>query len=111
MIRRRGENISAFEVEKILSGYKGVADCVVVGVSSSFGDQDVKAVVVPAQGALIDPVVLYEYALSEMARYMVPRYIEVLDSLPYNDVGKLARQDLENIAPPVWDAESSGKER
>ena len=85
-IRRRGENISSFEVERVLSGHPAVAEAAVVGVEAAdWGEQDVLAVVVPGPGAQIDPAELTEFAARALPAFMVPRYVRVVASLPKSE--------------------------
>ena len=108
-IRRRGENISAQEVERILSQHPGLAECAVLGVPSPLGEEDVKAVVVPKDGAEADPVDLHAFCAARMAKFMVPRYIEVRRApLPRSDIGKVQNEFLQQLGPEIWDAEREG---
>ena len=80
-LRRRGENISAHEVESLLSQFPGVREVVVVGVPAELGEEDVKAFVIP-EGAPFDPVDLVTWCLERMATFKVPRYVEFVDEFP-----------------------------
>ncbi|HSK49325.1 MAG TPA: AMP-binding protein [Solirubrobacterales bacterium] len=104
-IRHRGENISSWELESLLASAPGVAEACAVGVPSPLGEEDVKAVVVPAEGAGVDPAELWQWCRGRMAAFMVPRYIEVAASLPRADTGKVMKEQLRGLGPDVWDAE------
>jgi crotonobetaine/carnitine-CoA ligase len=104
-IRRRGENISSWEVEQILRAYPGVHDCAVVGVPSPLGEEDVKAVVTPQTGHSLAPGDIHAFCARHMARFMVPRYIEIRSVLPYSEVGKVEKERLRQITGQIWDAE------
>ena len=54
-IRRRGENLSAWELQRLIEEHPDVAEAFVLGVPSRMGEEDVKAVVVPSGGARLDP--------------------------------------------------------
>jgi long-chain acyl-CoA synthetase len=82
-----------------------VHECAVVGVPDQLTGEAVKAVVVAKTGMTIDPRALHAFASERMARFMVPRYIEMRDVLPYTDVGKVKRDTLRDIGPAVWDSE------
>jgi crotonobetaine/carnitine-CoA ligase len=85
-IRRRGENISSFEVERVLSEHPAVAEAAVVGVESAdWGEQDVLAAVVPKAAGRIDPAELTEFAARALPAFMVPRYVRVVASLPKSE--------------------------
>src|SRR5687767_4216563 len=71
-IRRRGENISSFEVEAYVNGHPEVAECAAVGVPSEFGEDEVKVCVVRAEGSDVTPEALIEFLAPDMPRFMVP---------------------------------------
>ena len=106
-IRRRGENVSVVEVEEILTAHPDVAECVAIGVPAAVGDEDVKVAVVPLPGASLDPAEVHSFCNGRMARFMVPRYIEVRDSLPYTELAKVKREELGGTGPGVWDADGA----
>jgi crotonobetaine/carnitine-CoA ligase len=107
-IRRRGENVSAWEVEKIVASHPAVESCIAFGVPSPLGEEDVKILVSVKYGSQLIPVDLHEYCVREMARFMVPRYIEVVPSLPHTGVGKVDRQAARQMQGDLWDAEAEG---
>jgi crotonobetaine/carnitine-CoA ligase len=80
-LRRRGENISAYEVENILTRHPKVREVVVVGVPAELGEEDVKACIIP-EGPAFDPVDLIEWSIGQMALFKVPRYVEFMDDFP-----------------------------
>jgi crotonobetaine/carnitine-CoA ligase len=103
-IRRGGENISASEVEQVFLEHPDIVACAAVGVADNIMGEEVKIVVVARVGAPIDAAGLHTYARAHMASFMVPRYIEIADGLPYTDVGKLKREDLSASVHAAWDA-------
>ncbi|MFN7056487.1 class I adenylate-forming enzyme family protein [Hyphomonas sp.] len=105
-IRRRGENVSVAELEALLIEAEGVAECVVVGVPSNLGEDDIKAVLVAHSGCVPDAAALHRWARARMAGFMVPRYYEYVSELPRTDLGKVALADLKTLSDSVWDAES-----
>ena len=106
-IRRRGENISSFEIEHTLSSHPAVHECVAVGVPSNVGEEDVKIIVVPVTGATLEPMTLRTWCVGRMAAYMVPRYIELVDSLPREQTGKVQKQRLIEISSNTFDSEKA----
>jgi carnitine-CoA ligase len=110
-IRRRGENISSFEVEACINAHPAVAESAAVAVSSEFGEDDVKGVVVLRSGAQLEPADLIRWLIPRMPRFMIPRYLEFADALPKTEATlrtqkvKL-RADLVN--PRTWDREKAG---
>ena len=110
-LRRRGENVSSFEVEAMVNEHPDVAESAAIGVEVSPGEQEIKICVVNAPGSAIDPVALIEYLVPKMPRFMVPRFVEVVDALPKTEAtmriqkAKL-REDPLNDA--TWDREAAG---
>ena len=108
-LRRRGENVSAWELQRLLEEHPSVGQAFVLPVPSELGEDDIKAVVVPAAGSDIDPDTLHGWCLEHMARFMVPRFIEVRPSIPHISVGKVKKDELTGTGPGVWDAERGTK--
>jgi len=107
-IRRRGENISSFEVENHLIEHPEVADCAAVGVRTRHGDEEVLAVLVVRDQAAFDPAELIAYLEPRMPRYMIPRYIRVVEDLPRNETtARVRKQHLrdEGVTATTWDRE------
>ena len=111
-IRRRGENISSFEVEQVLNGHPAVAESAVVGirVEGAGGEEEVKALLIPAPGQKIDNVALLDYCAEHMPRFAVPRYLEWIDALAKTATGKIQKQELRDagVTAATWDRESVG---
>jgi crotonobetaine/carnitine-CoA ligase len=110
-IRRRGENISAQEVEAAIVAHPGVADCAVIGIESELGEQDVAAFVVRKDPGLDERAVI-EHAAENMAYYMVPRYVCFLEQLPQTESFKIKKYELAERADShpeqLWDREAAG---
>jgi crotonobetaine/carnitine-CoA ligase len=109
-IRRRGENISSFEVEAYVTRHPAVAECAALAVPSEHSEDEVKVVVVPAAGATVDPAELIEFLIPVMPRFMIPRYIEVAEALPKTPTLRVRKVELRNQAlnPSTWDREAAG---
>lgn len=110
-IRRRGENISSYEVEQVLNAHPSVAESAVVGVrvAGAGGEEEVKACVVP-RGDAPDPVALLDWCVPRMPRFAVPRFIEFLPALDKTATGKIRKPELRNagVTGATWDRESVG---
>jgi crotonobetaine/carnitine-CoA ligase len=89
-IRRRGESISALEIETILGKHPEIREIAVVGVPSELGEEDIKAFIVPA-GDPPDPAIMCDWALERMAAFKVPRYFEFVDEFPRSS----AKQEIQ----------------
>jgi carnitine-CoA ligase len=111
-IRRRGENISSFEIEQVLNAHPSVAESAVVGVrmAGAGGEDEVKACVVAAPGVTLDPVALLDWCTPRMPHFAVPRFVEVVADLAKTPTGKLQKTALRQagITAATWDRESIG---
>ncbi len=111
-IRRRGENISAFEVEQIIATHPEVADAAVFPVATQTNDEEVGAVVVRRSGSAVSEQDLVAHCQRNMAYFMVPRFIQFRDALPTTVNQKVEkfklRQELERDLSKAWDREASG---
>ena len=99
VIRRRGENISSFEVETEVLSHPLVKEAAAVAVQNpdleeSAGDEEVKVAVVLEDGASLDPGELVDYLAARMPRHWVPRYVEFLPELPRTESHKLKKAEL-----------------
>ena len=81
-LRRRGENISAYEVERVVAQFPGIVEAVVVGVPSELGEEDVKAFLIPEPGATVDFPALVRWCEARLAYFKVPRFLETVGDLP-----------------------------
>lgn len=109
-IRRRGENISSFEVENDVTAHPDVREAAVIGVPSEYSEDEVMAVIAPVPGAQIDLVSLMEFLVARMPYFMVPRYVRVMEELPKTPTAKVMKAELrtEGITPDTWDREAAG---
>jgi crotonobetaine/carnitine-CoA ligase len=93
MIKRRGENVSATEVETNLARHPTVADVAVVPYAAT-GDEEVRAFVVAQPSQAVDPGALVRWLGERVAHFMVPRYVDVVAELPRNALGKVEKFKL-----------------
>ena len=109
-IRRRGENISSFEVEAEIIAFPDVREAAVVAVPSELGEDEVLAVVAPAPGRTVDPAALIEFLRDRLAYFMIPRYVRVLPELPKTPSAKVLKTELRSagLTPDTWDRERAG---
>ena len=109
-IRRRGENISSFEVEVEICAHDCVREVAVIGVPSEVSEDDVMAIVAPVPGREIDPVALFEFARERLPYFMVPRYLRVLGELPKTPSAKVMKAELraQGVTADTWDCERAG---
>ena len=109
-IRRRGENISSFEVERLINKHPAVAESAVVALPSELGEDEVKAVVVLKAGQIVAPLELLEFCVATMPYFMVPRFIAFRQALPRTPTQKVQKHELrkEGRTPDLWDRETAG---
>ncbi len=109
-IRRRGENISAFEVEKIVNQHESVLESAAIAVPSELSEDDLKIVVVLKEGEHIRPEDLLRFCEERMAYFMVPRYVEFRNSLPKTPTQRVEKYKLQSEGhnPETWDREKAG---
>ncbi|KAB2810910.1 ATP-dependent acyl-CoA ligase [Pimelobacter simplex] len=93
-IRRRGENISSFEVENEIVAHPSVAEVAIVATPSPDGEDEVLAVIAPAPGRSVDVAELIEFIRPRMAHFMVPRFYRLLDELPKTPTSKVQKHAL-----------------
>jgi len=106
-IRRRGENISSFEVEAEVVAYAAVREAAAYGVSSEIGEEDVMIAVAPVEGAVIEPKDLIVFLADRLPYFMIPRYVRVMNELPKTPTSKVLKHVLrsEAVTADSWDRE------
>ncbi|MGE0782958.1 MAG: AMP-binding protein [Mycolicibacterium sp.] len=109
-IRRRGENISSFEVEAEVLAHDDVAEVAAVAVPSDHGEDEIKIWVTCKPGRTLTPEVLLDFLIPRMARFMVPRYIEFVDELPKTPTAKVRKVELRErgLTADTFDRERAG---
>jgi crotonobetaine/carnitine-CoA ligase len=109
-IRRRGENVSAWEVEQVLLQHGSLAAVAVIPVPSELGEDDVMACVVPRDGRRVDPVELLRFCEPRLSYFAIPRYVDVVGELPLTENGKVRKFVLRErgLTPTTWDREAAG---
>ncbi|MGK0491952.1 MAG: crotonobetaine/carnitine-CoA ligase [Sphingomonas echinoides] len=109
-IRRRGENISSFEVEVEVCAHPDVREAAAIAVPSEYSEDEVMVVVAPVPGRTITHEDLAAFLIRQMPYFMVPRYIRIMDELPKTPSAKVLKVDLrqEGITHDTWDREKAG---
>lgn len=95
-----GFNVYPAEVESVLGAQPGVSEAAVIGVDDEESGEAVFAYVVPAPGAALDPQTLLDGAAVSLARFKLPRRIEVVDALPHTVTGKVMKWRLRSERAP-----------
>lgn len=94
-IRRRGENISAYEVETLAESHPDIVESAAFGIPSEFTEEDIMVVALRRDGSTLTAQALLAHFQANAPRHMVPRYIEITDlPLPRTPTEKIARSVL-----------------
>jgi crotonobetaine/carnitine-CoA ligase len=109
-MRRRGENVSSFEVEQAILTHPAVVEAAAIGVPSDLGEDEIMACLVLRPDAAWDPVPLMEHCSQKLPYFAIPRYVRVMRSLPKNSLGRVTKEDLrrDGVTADTWDCETSG---
>jgi crotonobetaine/carnitine-CoA ligase len=109
-LRRRGENVSAYEVERALEMHGGVQLAAVVAAPSQLSEDEIVAVIVRKPGATPEPAEIFAHADKSLPSFMVPRFIAFVDELPETATGKISKDGLgaRVMLGEVWDSEKAG---
>jgi carnitine-CoA ligase len=109
-LRRRGENISSVEVEQAVMGHPAILEAAAVGIPSDLGEDDILVVVALNNGATVNFADLLDFCAARMPYFCVPRYLEVLDEIPKNVIGRVRKDVLRNrgLGVDAWDREAHG---
>lgn len=108
-IRRRGENISSFEVEQELLAHPSVREAAAVAVPSEHGEDEVLAILAPQPGERIDPAAILADLRLRLPHFMLPRYIRIIPELPKTSTAKVEKHVLraEGLTRETWDREAA----
>jgi crotonobetaine/carnitine-CoA ligase len=106
-IRRRGENISAFEIEEVVQAHPAILEAAAFGLPSEMTEEDVMLCAVLRPAAALSPQELVTWCETRMARHMVPRFVEFVDALPRTPTEKVEKYRLRDrgVTPATWDRE------
>ncbi len=111
-LRRRGENISSFELEKSFQLHPDITDVAVHAVFSELGEDDVKVTCTLHENATVTEEALCRWSLDHVPYFAIPRYIEFRSDLPRSPTGKVLKYQLreEGCTPTTWDREKANFE-
>jgi len=109
-IRRRGENISSFEIERAVNAHPKVLESAAISVKSELSEDEVKIAVVLRKGEGLAPEELLAFCEERMPYFAVPRYVEFVESLPKTANEKIQKSKLREagITAGTWDREKAG---
>lgn len=109
-IRRRGENISSFEVEAEIARHPNVAEVAVIAARDEIGEEEVMAVMILRDPDRHDPAEMAGFLHGRLPHFMVPRYLRVVSELPRTPTQKVQKHVLrdQGITRDTWDREAAG---
>ncbi|MHA1148293.1 MAG: AMP-binding protein [Promethearchaeota archaeon] len=108
-IRRRGENIASYSIEKVIMQNEKIMECAAYGVKTDIGEDEIMLSLVLKPGKTIKPEEIIEFCTGRMADFMIPRYIDIVDELPKNEVHRILKRELKaaGVTETTWDREQS----
>ncbi|WP_158890782.1 AMP-binding protein [Amycolatopsis anabasis] len=106
-IRRRGENVSAWEVECAANKHEDVREAAAIGVPSELGEEDLALLVVAQDAGVVDPAALRDFLAADLPKHAVPRFIEVVEELPKTPTQRVNKDEVRarGITEAAWDGE------
>ncbi len=106
-MRRRGENVSAYEVEHAILKHPNIIECAVYAVPSELAEDDIMASIVPLEGKKVEPKELLEFLQDKLAKFAIPRYVRIVDKLPKTGTERVIKKLLEKdgVTEDTYDAE------
>ena len=109
-IRRRGENISSFEVELLVAKHPAISEAIAVAAASDVGEDEVRVLVILRQGHTIEHADLLKHCTKHMPYFMVPRYIDIVDDVPRTSTAKVEKYRIRalGLTASTWDREAHG---
>lgn len=93
-IRRRGENISAWEIEHVVDAMPEVEECAVVGVPADTGEEEIKLFVKPVEGATLEPERVFRWCEERLAPFQVPLYLEQVAGFEKTGTQRIRKETL-----------------
>lgn len=109
-IRRGGENVTPYEIEKTLTEHPAVAEAAAVGVPDPILGEEIKAYIVLREGYSVEPRVLIERCQEKLPRFMIPRYLEFVSRLPKTPSEKVQKVTLKSWGiGSAWDRLTAGE--
>lgn len=107
-VRRRGENVSMFELETAIVTCSGIHEAAVVGVPSSSSEDDILTYLVPEEGYDLSPEYIFDFFRTHLPYYAIPRYVSLVTTLPKNAMGRVMKHELPGLDGSQWDFEALG---
>ncbi|MCC8962511.1 ATP-dependent acyl-CoA ligase [Bradyrhizobium sp. Pear76] len=109
-IRRRGENVSSWEVEQAIQSHPAVAACAIYPLPSELGEDEVAAAILLEPGQSLQGVDIVRHCEGRIAYFAIPRYVRIVSQMPLTENGKIRKGALRDagVTPDTWDREAAG---
>lgn len=109
-IRRRGENVSSWEVEQTIQSHSAVAACAVYPLPSELGEDEVAAAILLEPGQSLQPIDIVRHCEGQIAYFAIPRYVRIVSQMPLTENGKIKKGVLRDagVTTDTWDREAAG---
>jgi crotonobetaine/carnitine-CoA ligase len=109
-IRRRGENVSSWEVEQTIQSHPAVAACAIYPLPSELGEDEVAAAILLEPGQSLAPVDIVHHSEGQIAHFAIPRYVRIVSQMPLTENGKIKKGVLRDagVTTDTWDREAAG---
>jgi crotonobetaine/carnitine-CoA ligase len=108
-LRRRGENISAWEVERVVNAHPDIAESAVIGVANELADQDIKIFLRLKPGRSLDPAAFIDWCGPVLPRFQIPRFVAFIDEFPKTPTERIRKELLSRTTEDCWDADAARK--
>ncbi|MDY7034853.1 MAG: AMP-binding protein [Thermodesulfobacteriota bacterium] len=93
-IRRRGENVSSYEVESSVNANPRIAESAAIGIKAPEGEEEIVIIVRLKEGESLDPQELYDFCEKRMAKFMIPKYMKIVDEIPKTATERIEKYKL-----------------
>ncbi|HMK81940.1 MAG TPA: ATP-dependent acyl-CoA ligase [Xanthobacteraceae bacterium] len=109
-IRRRGENVSSFELEQLLLRHPAIAACAIYPLPAELGEDEVAAAIQLEPGHALEPVEVIRHCEGQIAYFAIPRFVRFVTAMPLTENGKIRKVALREAGrtPDTWDREAAG---
>jgi crotonobetaine/carnitine-CoA ligase len=106
-MRRRGENVSAYDVEQAILKHPAILECAVYAVPSDLAEDDIMASVSLVEGMKATPKELLAFLSDKLAKFAVPRYIRIVDEFPKTETHRIKKSELKTlgVTPDTYDGD------
>lgn len=108
-VRHRGENVSAWEVERVAVQHDAIEECAIIGVPAEDGEQDIKLFAKLRAGDALREDELHAWLAERLPRYQVPRYIAFVPAFEQTPSGRIMKHRLPATVAGCWDREAPGE--